>query len=151
MHRDKGRRMIMTWKVLKTGETYRSNNLYKVCTAHFLHFHHGNSIRSSSSTCRVVSGTGASITLRNTSIHFVKMSFVIRSSGKMYWNKDIMSKLSAKLSIYNVPMKLDNYLDEAIKTLQYLLLNKHRFHRLVSLEIHDQIVHHWKKQVHCFY
>ena len=62
-----------------------SNILCKIWRAHFLHFHHGKSTLSSSSTALVCSGTGLSATARTISIHWENASREIKSSGSEYW------------------------------------------------------------------
>lgn len=62
-----------------------SNILCRIWRAHFLHFHHGKSTLSSSSTALVCSGTGLSATARTISIHWENASREIKSSGSEYW------------------------------------------------------------------
>ena len=61
-----------------------SNILCRIWRAHFLHFHHGKSTLSSSSTALVCSGTGLSATARTISIHWENASREIKSSGSEY-------------------------------------------------------------------
>jgi len=66
------------------GLPYLSNILCRIWRAHFLHFHHGKSTLSSSSTALVCSGTGLSATARTISIHWENASREIKSSGSEY-------------------------------------------------------------------
>lgn len=82
-----------------------SNILCRIWRAHFLHFHHGKSTLSSSSTALVCSGTGLSATARTISIHWENASRDIKSSGSEYWrsrqkdNKNAMNKCVWKISV----------------------------------------------------
>lgn len=110
--------------------SYRSNILYSILVAHFLHFHHGVSDRSSSSTALASGGTALSTICVIISIHCENTSLENISNGSTYCNRIInqCNKCSIRQTI--LKFSLTYKLQKVIRNIRFSKIKNYFFNGL---------------------